>query len=135
MASEQDKAFASYMVSASIQIYTIFSYSVPWVGIILSVFATIALMKPRRRRKNLLIYIFKWQYLISIIFWLNMLFNDSQFTLRLFNYSLMQSVSDPICKLSNMLLRFFYCASPWMQVVIVTPMFNLKTRLIDMSYF
>lgn len=135
MASEQDKAFASYMVSASIQIYTIFSYSVPWVGIILSVFATIALMKPRRRRKNLVIYIFKWQYLISIIFWLNMLFNDSQFTLRLFNYSLMQSVSDPICKLSNMLLRFFYCASPWMQVVIVTSMFNLKTRLIDMSYF
>jgi hypothetical protein len=109
------------MVSASIQIYTIFSYSVPWAGIILSIFATIALMKPRSRRKNLLIYIFKWQYLISIIFWLNMLFNDSRFTSRLFNYSLMQSVSDPICKLSNMLLRFFYCASPWMQVVIFTP--------------
>ena len=27
-------------------------------------------------------------------------------------------VSDPICKLSYMFLRFFYCASPWMQVVI-----------------
>lgn len=124
MASEQDKAFASYMVSASIQTYTIFSYSVPWFGIVLSTFAMIVLMKPRGRRKNLLIYIFKWQYLISIIFWLNMVFIDPQFTLRLFNYSLMQSVSDPICKLINMLLRFFYCASPWMQVVIFTTMFN-----------
>ena len=120
MTSSEDQDFINYLSSVSIQLQHIFSYSVPWLGLAVSTFALIALMKPRRRGqgKNLLIYIFKWRYAISIVYWLNMIFIDYQFSYILFNYSLKQFFPDPICKLSNVFLRFFYCASPWMEVVI-----------------
>ena len=120
MTSQEDSDFSKYLTSVGIQIVYIFSCSVPWLGLALSTFALIALMKPRRREqgKNLLIYIFKWRYWISIVYWLNMVFNDPQFSYILFNYSLKQFVSDPICKMNNLFLMFFYCVSPWMEVVI-----------------
>ena len=120
MTSSEDKEFAKYLNSINMQLQYIFSYSVPWLGLALSTFALIALMKRRRRGqgKNLLIYIFKWRYAIAITYWLNMIFNDSKFSYKLFTYTLNTFVSDPICKLSFMFMRFFYCVSPWMQVVI-----------------
>ena len=120
MTSQEDQDFAKYIISINAQIQYIFSYSVPWIGLTFSILALISLVKPRRRvqGKNLLIYIFKWQYSIAIIYWLNMIFNDPQFTLTLFNYNLRINVSDPICKLTFMFLNFIYCTSPWMQVVI-----------------
>ena len=119
MTSPEDKDYIYYLNSVNVELLYIFSYSVPWFGLAISTFALIALMKRRRRsqRKNLLIYIFKWQYAIAIIYWINMIFNDPQFFQKLFNYNLRINVPDPICKLSFMFLRFIYCASPWIQVV------------------
>ena len=117
--SPEDQVIVSYLVSVSNKLQEIFSYSVPWLGLAVSIFVIIALMKSRGRNrgKNLLIYIFKWQYSIAIIYWLNMIFNDEQNSYYLFNYKVTKTDSDPFCKLTSMFLRFFYCASPWMQVV------------------
>ena len=118
--SPEDQNIVKYLISVSDKLHLIFTYSVPWFGLALSIFAIMALMKsrPRNRGKNLLIYIFKWQYSIAIIYWLNMIFNDEQNSLELFNYSIRRNVSDPICKLTTMVKQFFYCVPPWMQVVI-----------------
>ena len=118
--SPEDQNIVNYLISVSVKIHLIFTYSVPWFGLAVSIFAIIALMKsrPRNRGKNLLIFIFKWQYAIAIVYWLNMIFNDDLFSLDLFNYSIRRYVSDPICKLTTMAKQFFYCAPPWMQVVI-----------------
>jgi hypothetical protein len=120
MTIQEDQDFTKYLTSINVKLQYIFTYSVPWLGLALSILALIALIKPRRRvqGKNLLIYIFKWQYAIAIIYWLNLIFNDDQYSKKLFNYSLRQNVSDPICKLTFMLVNFIYCTSPWMQVVI-----------------
>ena len=120
MTSQEDQAFANYISSVIVELQKIFSYIIPWLGLAFAIFAFIALVRPRRRARGklLLIYIFQWRYAIAIIFWLNMIFNDEQFSNNLFSYSLRQSVPDPICKLSNLFLKFFYCASPWIQVVI-----------------
>ena len=120
MTSPEDRDFIDYLVSVNSQLQNIFSYSVPWLGLAFSTFALIALMKHRSRGrgKYLLIYIFKWRYSISIVYWLNMIFNDEQNSLDLFNYSIRRNVSDPICKLTTMVKQFFYCVPPWMQVVI-----------------
>ena len=118
--SQEDQDIATYLVSVSLKLQLLFSYSVPWLGLAVSIFVIIALMKSRRRNrgKHLLIYIFKWQYAIAIAYWLNIIFNDDLYSSNLFNYNIRRNVSDPICKLTSMFLRFFYCASPWMQVVI-----------------
>jgi hypothetical protein len=119
MTSENDKDYISYLNSVNLELQYIFLYTVPWFGLVCSTFSTIALAKRRRRgrEKNLLIYIFQWRYAISIIYWLNMVFIDDQYSTLLFNYNLRYSVPDPICKLRFMFLRFIYCASPWIQVV------------------
>ena len=117
--SQEDRDYINYLNSLNNEFKYIFTYSIPWLGLGVSTFALLALIKRSRldRRKNLLIYIFQWQYAISIIYWLNIIFNDYQYSRFLFNYSLIQGVPDLICKLSFMLLRFIYCASPWIQVV------------------
>lgn len=117
--SQEDIAYINYLNSINNELKYIFSYSIPWLGIAVSTFALLALIKRTRlnRGKNLLIYIFQWQYAISIIYWINIIFNDPQYSRLLFKYTLNQSVPDLICKLSYMLLRFIYCASPWIQVV------------------
>ena len=118
MPSAQDLAFINNLISINSRVQLYFSYSGPWLGLAFSTFALLALVLPERREKNLIIYIFGWQYAIGVIYALNMLFNDPAFSQKLFGYTFKQSVSDPVCKLSNMLLRLFYCASPWMQVVL-----------------
>lgn len=120
MVSPEDQDIVKYLISVSVKIQVLFTYSVPWLGLAISIFAIIALTKSRTRNrgKNLLIYIFKWQYAIVVIYWLNMVFIDDLFSLDLFNYSIRRNVSDPICKLTTMAKQFFYCAPSWMQVVI-----------------
>lgn len=118
MSSSSDFAFASFLNSVNIQLRTYFAYCAPWLGLGFSTFALLALVLRKRREKNLLIYIFVWQYAIGIIYSLNIAFNDSQFSQTLFGFTLKQAISDPICKLSNMFLKLVYCLSPWMQVVI-----------------
>jgi len=120
MVSPEDKDIVTYLISVNTKIQVLYAYSVPWLGLAVSIFAIIALTKsqPRNREKKILIYIFKWQYAIAIIYWLNIIFNDEQNSNYLFNYNVVQIASDPICKLTSMLRKFLYCASPWMQVVI-----------------
>lgn len=118
MASNQDLAKATFLNSVNTQLLLYFSYTAPWVGFALSIFATLALVLRKRRESNLLIYVFVWNYVIGIIYALNIVFNDSQFSQKLFGFTFKQAVSDPVCKLSNMFSKFIYCASPWMQVVI-----------------
>lgn len=118
MTSQQEQNLVNLLTSVNNQLKLYFSYCAPWVGLFLSAVALIVLVLRKRREKNLVIYLFTWQYAIGIIFSLNMVFLDPQFSQKLFGFTLKQYVSDPVCKLSNMFLRFFYCASPWMQVVI-----------------
>lgn len=113
MASQQVKTLKT--VYSQLPLY--FSYCGPWIGLSFSIVGFLVLVIRKRREKNLVIYLFSWQYIFGILFSLNMLFNDSQFSQALFGITLKQFVSDPICKISNMFLRFFYVASPWMQVV------------------
>lgn len=118
MASAADRAFVNTLNSVNSQLKTYFAYIMPWIGLGFSTFAFLALVLRKRREKNLLIYIFVWQYIIAIIYPLNIVFNDNQYTTKLFGYTLIFYVSDPVCKLSFMFMRFIYCISPWMQVVI-----------------
>ena len=116
--SAGDLALINTLSSVNTKLQLYFSYSAPWLGLALSIFATLALVLRKRRESNLLIYIFVWNYAIGIIYPLNMVFNDYQFSQKLLGYTLKQAVSDPVCKLTNLFFRFIYCASPWMQVVI-----------------
>lgn len=118
MVSAGDLALISTLSSVNTKLQLYFSYSAPWLGLAFSIFATLALVLRKRRESNLLIYIFVWNYAIGIIYPLNMVFNDYQFSQKLLGYTFKQAVSDPVCKLSSLFLRFIYCASPWMQVVI-----------------
>jgi len=119
MSSQQDLYIINLLSSISSKLNLYFSYIAPWICLGLSTFAFTVLVLRKRREKNLIIYLFAWQYAFAIFFALNLVFNDPQFSLKLFNYTLKQYVSDPVCKLSNMILRFFYFTSPWMQVVII----------------
>ena len=123
MTSAQDKDFANALISVSSQLMLYFSYSAPWIGLALSTFTLLAFLLRKRRENKLLIYIFVWQYAIGVIYPLNILFNDPSYSQKLFGYTFTQSVADPVCKISNMFLRFFYCASPWMQVVLKLQLF------------
>lgn len=118
MSSSNDASYIKAINAASNNLQLYFSYTAPWLGLGMSTFAFLAIVLPKRREKNLIFYLFALQYIFAVFFSLNMIFNDPQFSVKLFRYTLSRYVSDPICKLSNMFLRFFYCASPWIQVVI-----------------
>ena len=118
MVSVGDLALLKTLNTVNSQLQTYFTYTAPWIGLGFSTIAFLALALRKRREKNLLIYILLWQYMIAIIYALNILFNDDQLTTRIFGYSLRTYVSDPFCKLSLMFMRYIYCISPWMQVVI-----------------
>lgn len=118
MTSQEDQNLFKLLSTISSQLKLYFSYCAPWLSICFSIVAIMALVLRKRREKNLVIYLFAWQYAFSILFCLNMAFNDPDFSKMLFGFTLNIYVSDPVCKMSNMFLRFFYCASSWMQVVI-----------------
>lgn len=124
----------NFLISVSSKLQLYFSYTAPWLGLGVSTFALLAIVLRKRREKNLIIYLFAWQYILAVIYPLNMLFNDPQFSINLFGINLNKYVSDPICKMSNMFLRFFYCSSPWIQVVIFIFYFwiNWKIYLISL---
>lgn len=119
MTSAADTAFIKLLTSVNSQLVTYFGYIAPWIGFSFSTFALLAIVLRKRRDRNLLIYIFAWQYTISTIYPLNVAFVDYTFSIKLFGYTLKQYVSDPVCKLSFMIMRYIYCIAPWMQVVIL----------------
>lgn len=99
---------------------TYFSYFAPWIGISSGAFALAALFLRKKTQEDSLIrFLFKWQYSIVLIYALNMIFLDTQFT-RLFNYNSFINVTDSFCKIQFVFLRFTYCSAPWMQVVFNT---------------
>lgn len=119
MTSIAEKNMISLLSKVNSDLYLYFSYCAPWLGLGLSTLAFLVLVLRKRREKNLVIFLFSFQYAFGIMFSLNMLFLDQQFSLKLFSFTFTTYVSDPVCKMSNMFLRFFYFASPWMQVVII----------------
>lgn len=124
MTSQQEKDLITLLTKVNSQLKLYFSYSAPWIGLALSIISLLVFVVRIRREKNLVIYLFAWQYAIGILFSLNMVLNDPQFVTNLFGFTLSRYVSDPVCKMSNMFLRFFYCASPWFQVVIFLVFFS-----------
>lgn len=68
-------------------------------------------------KENLTIMIFRAQYIIGIMYELNMILNDEIYSYRIFNFSLIQNVPDFACKILLVLNRYLYCSSPWLQVV------------------
>lgn len=118
MTSAQDIAFGLAISSANNQITQYFSYTMPWLTIGCNLVALSVLYFRKRIEQNIVIFIFKWQYLLGILYALNMLTNENQFSQTLFKYVLTENVSDPVCKLRFLFLRFIYCLSPWMQVVL-----------------
>lgn len=121
MSGGQDYDLATSLSNVNTKMPIIFSYFVPWIGLAISIFATVVLLLRKRTEDNqsLLIYIFQWQYAIGIVFWLNMIFLDFNFTKNLFGYNLRSYVPDIACKLVPMICKFLYCSSPWIQVVTV----------------
>ena len=119
MSSSQDYDFAFSLSTVNTQMPIIFSYFVPWIGLAICIFATVVLLLRKRTEDNqsLLIYIFQWQYAISVVFWLNMIFFDYNFAKNLFGYNWRSNMPDIICKLVPMICKFLYCSSPWIQVV------------------
>lgn len=102
-------------ISTNLPIY--FSYCIPWISLVLGLFSMCVLFFKKRQEKNIIIFIFKWQYIINVLYALNMVFNDNTFTVNLFNYNLNIGILDPFCKMHYVSVRFIYCLSPWMQVV------------------
>ena len=117
-----DYDLVTSLSTVNTQMPIIFSYFVPWIGLVISIFATVVLLLRKRTEDNqsLLIYIFQWQYAVGIVFWLNMIFLDYNFAKNLFGYNWRTYVPDIACKLVPMICKFLYCSSPWIQVVTIT---------------
>lgn len=117
MSSTEEVLYALRLSQVSSKISLYYSYSIPWMSIFCDLFALGVLFFRKRREENLLILIFKWEYIISLIYALNMVFNDNVFSYSLFKYVSTQNVADPVCKLHLVLMKYIYCMAPWMQVV------------------
>ena len=117
MDSNEDILYATQLSKISNRIVLYYAYCVPVMTIGCNLFALGVLFFRKRTEEYLVILIFKWQYLIGLIFALNMIFNDNTFSYNLFKYVLTQNVSDLVCKLHLVLMKYFYCMAPWMQVV------------------
>ena len=95
-----------------------FSYSAPWIGLSTTIFSLAALfLRKRRSEDSLILFLFKCQYIVVFLYTLNVICNDSRFTIPLFNYNPAVHVPDIFCRIQIVLNRFIYCAAPWMQVV------------------
>lgn len=100
-----------------------FSFSVPFVGLATSLLALAILYLPKQHNReqttfHLLIYLLKWQYLVSFAYSLNMIFNDDEIMLNIFTNNILSLRSTRfVCKFRLVLMRFLYCLAPWLQVV------------------
>lgn len=115
--SSQETAWAAQLNIANNKIGEIFGYTFPWVGLTFSSLAFISLMIRNRNDQNLLIFLFKIQYALCLIYSFNIVFLDSKFTVYITKYTLILYVSDGSCKFVNMIKNFIYCIPSWLQVV------------------
>lgn len=108
----------SYFLSwIAIKLPVFFSYFMPLVGLSSGLFACAVLYLSKHSEVTPVIFIFKWQYVIGVLYALNMIFNDPMFTSSLFPYNPNEFVSNAFCKVQTIIMHFFYCISPWIQVV------------------
>lgn len=108
-----------------------FAYTVPWISVGCSTFAIASLYLRKRTEDNLLIFLFKWRYVISLVYALNMIFLDQRFAIRLFGYNLIGWVSEDICRLRYFTFTYIYCLPSWIQVVgFLSPYLNTVFHLI-----
>ena len=117
MTSTDDIQYASMLIDIQLKMPIYFSYTVPWIGLVSSSFALIVLFLSKRSENSLIIYIFKWQYAIGVIYALNLVFLDNTYSQKLFNYSLNINVPVFLCQIEFVVINTIYCLSPWMQVV------------------
>ena len=117
MVSQEDSSYAALLNQISNQLVLYFSYSIPWTAIFISLLVLCVLFFRKRTEKTLIILVFKAEYIICLVFALNMILNDDVFSFGLFKYVSTQNVDDIVCKLHLVLMKYFYCMAPWMQVV------------------
>ena len=112
--------YALYVKNTMDKIQKYYTWSVPWFSIALELFTlgVLFLRKPSLVDKTNVIYLYKWQYVIGIIYALNMIFNDSDFASSLFGYDLTQNMTDAACKVTYFSRHYIYFLPSWMQVVI-----------------
>lgn len=115
--SAADTQYMVYLLSISQQMPIYFSYFMPWIGLACSIIALIVLFFFKPTEDTIIIFIFKWQYSIVVLYSLNMIFLDPIFSVPLFGYNPGMNVSDALCAIQYVLMRFIYCLSPWMQAV------------------
>lgn len=117
MTTQQERSYLLLLSQITNLIPVYYSYCIPWITIGCDIFSLGVLFFRKRKDKNINIMILKCQYIMNLIYALNMILNDNVFSLTLFNYILTQNVSDFVCKLHFVLMRYFYCMAPCMQMV------------------
>lgn len=116
-ATPAEREWATQLINANNKLSEIYGYIFPWIGLTFSSFAFVSLIIRNRGDQNLLIFLFKWQYALCIIYSLNMAFLDNRFTVYITKYTFTLYISDGTCKVVNMLKNFIYCVPTWLQVV------------------
>lgn len=100
------------------QILNAFSFSVPWMSLACSSFAFLLFAIHKHNHKNVLFFLFKWQYACCFVYSLNLILLDKHFTSTIFSYNPNRGVNDAICKTVNFASKLVYCIPSWMQVMI-----------------
>lgn len=118
------EAYSKYLYNLIIKLPIYFTYFMPWIGLSCAIFACGALFLRKRTEDSIIIFLFKWQYTICVLYVLNMIFIDTQFSIIILNYLSTYNVADIVCKVQLIGMRFIYCLSPWMQVVKYNRTFN-----------
>ena len=108
------------------QIYIYFGYIFLSLGIVLQILGLVVLFVPQRTKKpTLMLYLMKWQYVVSTLYILNIAFNDPKMAQILWGWLLTTNKPDAFCKISRFLNAYVYCLPAWFQVVSLS---NLKKR-------
>lgn len=109
----------SYLFLVSTKMIEYFAYSFLWIGLVSEVIALSVLFLRRRSRvqNTNYIYLFKWQYSVGMLYILNMIFNNENFSDILFGYQVQRGLPDAGCKIQNFANNLILCSPSWMQVV------------------
>lgn len=117
MATPSELEFIQILSDIDIKTSTYFSYTLPWIGLACSSIAFVTLMVRKYGDQNMLYFLFKWQYALCVVYSLNIVFFDSNYTKFIGNYVFIRNVTDSACKFFNMIAKYIYCLPSWLQVV------------------
>lgn len=116
-AISSDQLYITYLSNINAWSSYYFGLTLPYASLVWNLFTIVVLFFKRRNEKTTMIFFFKWQYVINIIYALNIILLDVNFTQRIFFYSANNNVPDIICKAYNIVSNFIYSLAPWIQVV------------------